>query len=38
MVGAADFEVEGRDGVVGGGDVGIEVRLGNVFGESLPFL
>lgn len=31
--GAADFEVEGRDGGVCAGDVAIEVCFGDVFGE-----
>ena len=38
MIGAADLKVEGGDGIVGGGDVGIEVGLGDIFGESLSFL
>ncbi len=29
----ADFVVEGREGAGGGGDVGVEVFLGDVFGE-----
>lgn len=38
VVSAADFEVEGRDGAVGGGDVGGEVSFGHVFWEGLPLL
>lgn len=38
MIGAADLKVEGGDGIVGGGNVGIEVGLGDIFGESLSFL
>ena len=38
MVGAPDFEVEGGDGTVGGGDVGIEVSFGHIFWEGFaPF-
>ena len=33
VVGAADFEVVGRDGAVGGGDVGVEVSLRHIFWE-----
>lgn len=33
--GAADFEVEGGDGRVGGGDVRVEVVLGDVFLQDL---
>lgn len=33
VVGAADFEVEVGDGIVGGVDVGGEVSFGHVFGE-----
>ena len=32
VIGAADFEVERGDGIVGGGDVGIEVGLGDILG------
>ena len=32
VIGAADFEVERGDGIVGGGDVGIEVSLGDILG------
>ena len=35
MVSASDFEVERRDCIVGGGDVGIEIGLGDVFNKSL---
>ena len=38
MVGAADLEVEGGDSIVGGGDVGIEVSLSDILGESFSFL
>lgn len=38
MIAAADLEVEGGDGIVGCGDVGIEVGLGDIPGESLSFL
>ena len=38
MIGAADLEVERGNGLVGGGDVGVEVGLGDIFGESLSFL
>lgn len=34
VVGAADFEVERGDGVVGGGDVGVEVSFRHIFWES----
>ena len=38
MVGAPDFEVEGRDGTVSGGDVGIEVSFCHIFWEGFaPF-
>ena len=30
VVGTADFEVEGGDGGVGGGEVGLEILLGDV--------
>lgn len=33
VVGAADFEVEGGDGAVGGGDVGVEVSFRHIFRE-----
>lgn len=32
VIGAADLKVERGDGIVGGGDVGIEVCLGDVLG------
>ena len=38
MIGAADLKVERGDGIVGGGDIGVEVGLGDIFGESLSFL
>ena len=38
MVGAADLEVEGGDGTVGGGEVGIEVSLSDILGENFSFL
>lgn len=37
MIGTADFEVVGRDNVVGGGDVGVEVCFGDIFGEGFAF-
>ena len=38
MVGAADLKVEREDGIVGGGDIGVEVGLGDILGQSLSFL
>ena len=32
MIGATDFEVERGNRIVGGGDVGIEVDLGDILG------
>ncbi len=38
MIGTADLEVERGNGIVGSGDVGVEVGLGNIFGENLSLL
>lgn len=38
MIGTSDFKVEGGNSIVGGGDVGIEVCLGDIFGETLSFV
>lgn len=38
MIGAADLEVKRGDGIAGSGDVGVEVSLGNILGQSLSFL
>ena len=38
MVGAANLQVERRDGIIGGGDVGVEVGLGDILGQSLSSL
>lgn len=38
MVGAADLEIEGGDGIVGGGDVRTEVGLGDILSENVSFL
>jgi len=35
VVSPSDFEVKGRDGIIGGGNVGVEVGLGDVFNEGL---
>ncbi len=38
MIGTADLKVERGNGIVGSGNVGVEVGLGNIFGENLSLL
>lgn len=38
MIGAADLKVKRGNSIVGCRDVGVEVGLGDVLGESLSFL
>lgn len=38
MISAADLKIERGYGIVGGGDVGVEVGLGDILGECLSFL
>ncbi len=33
VIGTSNLEIEGRDGIVGGGDVGVEVGLGDIFSK-----
>lgn len=38
VVGAAYFEIEWGNGIVGGCDIGVEIRLCDVFSEDLSLL
>ena len=38
MIGAADLEVVRGNGIVGGGDIRVEVSLGDILCEGLAFL
>ena len=38
MIGAADLKIERGDGVIGGGDVRVEVGLSDILDQSLSFL
>ena len=36
MVGTTNFEIKGRDCVVRGGDVRVEISFGDIFGKRFP--